>query len=181
METKQDTTTPTLIDKTLTLIPNEIWLKMAEQLDADDMSALASTSRFFSFNTKNDAFKKQWIAIKENKDHILCATGCTHTLIYINKTLFVSGYNHSGELGLGHNDTVRYFVECRPTLQPNERITQVVAGGYFSYLLTNRKRVLVCGDNLNGELGQGNYGDINTFSECIKMQCGFGKGIVTYL
>lgn len=167
MENKQEIANSALSKDVLELIPDELWLKIANEADdVDDINALNSTCSFFSFNSKNETFKKDWLTIKQNKLPILCVQGLNHTLIYINKTLLVSGDNSFGALGLGHNKVQKTFIACKPELKFGERVTQLAAGTKSSYLLTNHNRMLACGLNNYGQLGLGDTQNKDTFTEC---------------
>lgn len=166
MINKQEIIPSILSEKIPAFFPYELWLKIAQELDTDDIAALNSACGFFSFKSKSKEFKKQWLTLKQNNPSILCAQGYWHTLIYINKTLFVSGNNKRGELGLGHENPQKFFVACKLELKFGERVTQLATGSGSSYLLTNHNRLLTCGYNLYGQLGHGDIKNKNTFTEC---------------
>jgi alpha-tubulin suppressor-like RCC1 family protein len=82
-----------------------------------------------------------------------------HTLILKNdNTLWGSGYNHCGQLGLGHTNNLNIFVQL-----PIDNIKSVSSGYSHTLILKNDNTFWATGDNIDGELGLGHTNQLNTF------------------
>jgi alpha-tubulin suppressor-like RCC1 family protein len=70
---------------------------------------------------------------------------------------FSTGFNSTGQLGLGDTTNRNTFTEV---LNPNN--VSELSGGYrFSLALANDGRIWATGDNSYGQLGLGNYAGVN--------------------
>ena len=65
-----------------------------------------------------------------------------------------TGWNHVGQLGLGHTDPVTQFTKLDLTFCGDTKIVSLAAGWDFSLLLTEHGDVYSCGSNTFGQLGQ---------------------------
>jgi alpha-tubulin suppressor-like RCC1 family protein/MoxR-like ATPase len=81
--------------------------------------------------------------------------------------LYATGFNSSGQLGLGHNDDLNSFTRVTPCLS---KITQIVSGVGCTFLLTEEGHVYATGDNSSGQLGLGHHKDLNSFTRVITCQ-----------
>lgn len=106
-----------------------------------------------------------------NSGEIITKLSCGNdfTLISTNQNrVFSTGDNWTGQLGTGDTDYRLAFTEITiPTLNTNETISQILAGTYHSFILTNNNRIFATGYNSNGQLGTGDYNIINTFTSII--------------
>ena len=88
----------------------------------------------------------------------MAACGYEHTITLSNDgTLHSFGYNHKGQLGLGHN----YDVSL-PTPIPNlPKILKISCGSYFTVCVDCEGFMWSFGENSSGELGTGNKTNSN--------------------
>jgi alpha-tubulin suppressor-like RCC1 family protein len=104
-----------------------------------------------------------------NVKSIYC--GPNHTIILKNdNTLWGSGYNHYGQLGLGHTDDQHTFVQIleqdTPTKllrRPIDNVKSVSCGDDYTIILKNDNTHWGTGYNEFGELGLGHTNNQNTF------------------
>ena len=89
-------------------------------------------------------------------------SGMRHTvLLKENGTLWVSGYNFKGQLGLGDTADRASFTEVRDA---GSGITAVAAGNYHTVILRNDGSVWAAGSNFWGQLGLPDSGSHHTFT-----------------
>lgn len=84
--------------------------------------------------------------------------GCNHTMVMLNRKIYVWGSNHDGRLGLGHNNDInvpRELILCEP-------IKSIRCGGYHSMALTTSNKIYNWGSNTNGQLGRRCFINQNT-------------------
>ena len=75
-----------------------------------------------------------------------------------------TGWNHVGQLGLGHTEPVNVFTKL--DLGHDQKIVSLAAGWDFSLLLTEDGDVYSCGSNTFGQLGQLHF---KLCSECLSV------------
>ncbi|HFL2571562.1 TPA: RCC1 domain-containing protein [Clostridioides difficile] len=104
--------------------------------------------------------------LKENGDYLIYNKGdkiyCgdTHTfLLKGNGILYGTGYNSSGQLGLGHNTNVTTFTKIK------DNVKDVACGNGYTIILKNDNTVWGTGYNTNGELGLGHNTKTNVFEK----------------
>ena len=86
-----------------------------------------------------------------------------HSLILKNDgTLWSTGYNGYGQLGLGNNTDRTTFTEI--TINTDD-IKSVYCGYYYTLILENDGTLWGCGGNGNGELGLGDTNNRTTFTQ----------------
>ena len=91
--------------------------------------------------------------------------GGYHTLILKNDgTLWSTGYNGYGQLGLGDTTNRTTFTEITTNV---DDIKSVCCGAYHNIMLKNDGTLWGCGYNTNGELGLGDTNYRNIFTEII--------------
>jgi len=108
-----------------------------------------------------------------NKKVIGISCGSNHTIIITDDTsnnMWVCGSNSNGQLGLGTfgygSDINTFTNELSGAQFNNKKVIGVSCGYYHTIAITDdsSKNMWVCGFNLNGQLGQGNTIDRNTFT-----------------
>ena len=111
-------------------------------------------------NTDRTAF----IQITINADNIKeVYCGGAHTIILENDgTLWGTGYNTSGQLGLGDITDRNIFTQI--TTNTND-IKSVYCGYYYTLILKNDGTLWSCGRNDYGQLGLGDTNDRNIFTQ----------------
>ena len=65
-----------------------------------------------------------------------------------------TGWNHVGQLGLGHSHPVTQFTKLDLGFCGDQKVDSLAAGWDFSLLLTDQGDVYSCGSNTFGQLGQ---------------------------
>ena len=89
--------------------------------------------------------------------------GGYHTFILKNdSTLWVTGRNDSGQLGLGNTSTRYTFTKI--TTNAND-IKEVYCGWFYTLILKNDNTLWCCGQNNAGQLGLGDTTDRYTFTQ----------------
>ena len=89
--------------------------------------------------------------------------GAYHTFILKNDgTLWGTGYNSSGGLGLG--DTTKRTTFTQITTNA-DNVKSVYCGYYHTFILKNDGTLWGCGDNSSGQLGLGDYTNRTTFTQ----------------
>ena len=89
--------------------------------------------------------------------------GGYHTLILKNDgTLWSTGYNSHGQLGLGDGTNRTTFTKITTN---TDDIKQVYCGGYHTLILKNNGTLWGCGANDNGQLGLGDTTNRTTFTQ----------------
>ena len=90
--------------------------------------------------------------------------GFSHTMILADdSTLFASGRNHNGQLGLGSSEDIYNFIAV-PALSDGKVVKQVFAGGFHTMILAQDGTVFACGGNFAGQLGLGDNNDRGIFT-----------------
>merc|ERR1712012_394561 len=80
--------------------------------------------------------------------------GGGHTLMLCHDgSVHGTGWNHVGQLGLGHTNPVTQFTKLDPGSYGDQKIVSLAAGWDFSLLLTDHGDVYSCGSNTFGQLG----------------------------
>ncbi len=92
--------------------------------------------------------------------------GPYHSLLLTNQSrVFGSGRNFDGQLGLGDYNSRNIFTSINlPILNQGESISQLSAGWEFSTFLTTSNRIFSTGTNWDGQLGLGDYNNVNIFT-----------------
>ena len=110
-----------------------------------------------------------------------------HTfLLNTNNTLYSTGRNTYGQLGLGTNTNVTKFTIVNLTFLQSANIIDIACGNNHTMILTDRNKLYTCGSNYYGQLGNGTNTDTNTFIEInpsvngnpISIACGANHSIV---
>jgi alpha-tubulin suppressor-like RCC1 family protein len=98
----------------------------------------------------------------DNVKSVSC--GVFHTLILKNDdTLWGSGYNERGQLGLGHTNDQHIFVEL-----PINNIKSVYCSYHYTLILKNDDTLWGAGDNDQGQLGLGHTNNQHTFVQLLQ-------------
>jgi alpha-tubulin suppressor-like RCC1 family protein len=116
---------------------------------------LSDTTNRYSFTAVSTLSGKNIIAIAAGEFHSLALDS--------GGKVYVTGWNYSGELGLG-DTTNRYSFTVVPSLN-DKNITAITAGSYFSLILDSDGKVYGVGDNHAGQLGLGNTNSRSSFTE----------------
>jgi len=100
-----------------------------------------------------------------NETIVKIQCGFYHTLLITKKSedstnVYSCGFNHHGELGLGHNSNKNTFELIDPKHFANQKIKDVKSGEYFSIALveendSNKTKIYAWGNNAYGQLGLG--------------------------
>ena len=107
--------------------------------------------------------------------------GFDHTITLSNDgTLHSFGYNHYGQLGLGHKHDVSL-----PTPIPNlPKISLISCGGYFTVCVDYEGFMWSFGDNTSGQLGTGNKTKFNVpqkildIPPVLSVDCGYSHTLI---
>ena len=97
------------------------------------------------------------------------ATGATHSVILgVDGSIWVTGYNYSGQLGLGDNKDRTTFTKLDFTF--DSPVIAVAAGGDVTMILTQKGTVYAMGDNAYGQINSDpaalkNYNTPTIYSE----------------
>ena len=98
----------------------------------------------------------------KNIVQIETTAGGANTFIVKNDgSLWVSGYNNYGELGLGHEETVRTLTQV--TTNINNDVKEVSCGGVTAMLVKNDGTLWACGKNAYGSLAIPDVSETATF------------------
>jgi alpha-tubulin suppressor-like RCC1 family protein len=92
--------------------------------------------------------------------------GIDNTFILTNdNTLWCSGYNEHGQLGLGHTDDADKFVQVNINIQgvSSHAIKSIFCQDKTTFILTNDDTLLCCGYNETGALGLGHTNNVCYF------------------
>ena len=98
----------------------------------------------------------------KNIVQIETTAGGANTFIVKNDgSLWVSGYNNYGELGLGHEETVRTITQV--TTNINNDVKEVSCGGVTAMLVKNDGTLWACGKNAYSSLAIPDVSETATF------------------
>ena len=75
-------------------------------------------------------------------------------------TVWSTGVNNFGQLGLGHNNEVQYFKKVDV-----DNVKDIICGGNHTVIIKNDGTVWSCGDNQFGQLGLNDNTDRNIFTK----------------
>ena len=128
-------------------------------------------NKLFTFSVNNKIPKWDWImSIKEGKNfkikNIFC--GKYHNFVLFGEnSLYGSGQNNNGELGLGYFGTKseKFLKEIDFFNKRGEKIKKITLCLKSSIFLTEEGKVYSVGDNKFGELGHGDQININVIKE----------------
>lgn len=82
---------------------------------------------------------------------------CHYILLTLAGQIVVTGYNEYGQLGLGHNDSIK-----GPEIIPYfDNIIKIAVGENHSLFLTEDETIYACGRNDKGQLGLGHFNSVN--------------------
>lgn len=88
------------------------------------------------------------------------ATGLAHTILVLDDgTVYSSGDNSYGQLGLGNTTNTYYTFTLIPTLS---NVKEVFCGAYHTVFILNDNTAYVCGRNDYGQLGTGDTTNVST-------------------
>ncbi|KAL9653834.1 hypothetical protein ABK040_012895 [Willaertia magna] len=126
----------------------------------------AGQNTFGGCGTATTESTNGWQRILENVTILDGETGFNHTVLYDNNlNLWVFGYNGYGNLG---DDTTTNSLEPKKLDYINlEKGDIVKCGGFFTMILKNcKRRIITCGSNSSGQLGDSNLPEtVKTFQQ----------------
>jgi alpha-tubulin suppressor-like RCC1 family protein len=94
------------------------------------------------------------------------AAGVRHTVILKNdNTVWASGYNFAGQLGLGNQVDTNAFTQVSGIRD----VTQIAAGNYHTVILRSDGTVWTAGENFYGQLGRSSDGQFQ-FAQAVDSQ-----------
>jgi alpha-tubulin suppressor-like RCC1 family protein len=126
------------------LTPDILLKEVVPFLSLQNTLRLSSTCKFFSKYLKED------IEVKRPR----LATGKSHTLIYINHSLYSFGKNSCGQLGLGYVGGDQNIL--MPVKLPGDKRVELIAcGAMHSIVLCDNGSAYSFGLNYRGQLGLG--------------------------
>ena len=98
------------------------------------------------------------IPLPVGKSAQVVACGSYHTVILMTDgTLYATGYNVNGELGIGTGDSTRTTLTAMSTLNTSGKTVQnIVCGGRFTLALMTDGTIYITGNNSSNQLGIGN-------------------------
>ncbi|EKX40590.1 hypothetical protein GUITHDRAFT_75473, partial [Guillardia theta CCMP2712] len=98
------------------------------------------------------------IAALQERPASMIACGYSHTCVVLEDgKLFTFGYNHQGQLGLGHTDSVSSPMQVE-TLR-NVKVVKISCGTHFTCVLSESGELWSFGCNCHGQLGLGDSTD----------------------
>jgi len=96
-------------------------------------------------------------------DVLALAAGCNNTfLLKKDNSLWASGHNYYGELGLGDRENRHVFTRVSGA---GDDVMDVAAGSRHTVILKNDGSVWAAGYNFNGQLGLGDEEDFSVFTK----------------
>ena len=97
-------------------------------------------------------------------DGVKAVTAGNNSTFYLDRdnSLWASGYNYYGELGLGNRDMLNSFTKIDSA---GQNVKAVAAGIRHTVILKENGTLWAAGYNFNGQLGLGDTGDRSTFTE----------------
>ena len=104
--------------------------------------------------------------IADDVSQISCSGNYHSLLLKTDGSVWSSGNNSWGQLGLG-DATTRYTFNEITTMGKDNK--QVACTGGHSFILKNNGKLYSCGNNSKGQLGLGDITDKNTFNEITSM------------
>ena len=136
---------------------------------SNDINELLNTFKTNMMNNgvtveSGDKFKQliDKIATSKHIAQIETTAGGANTFIVKNDgSLWVSGYNNYGELGLGHEETVRTLTQV--TTNINNDVKEVSCGGVTAMLVKNDGTLWACGKNAYSSLAIPDVSETATF------------------
>lgn len=141
----------------LSNIPPEIQQHIAAYLDAPRLSFFAQSNKQVLKNILPVLLKYQAMSPLR-----LAANG-NSAYFYQADQLFVCGSNKCGELGIG-DQTNRSIFTAVLWPEGQDKIQQVIQGGSYAFVLTNDRRLWVCGQGYSKLLEPKGYKDCSIFS-----------------
>jgi alpha-tubulin suppressor-like RCC1 family protein len=153
------------ITQSTNIFPNELWDKIAGNLEYDAWRNLKSTCTFFN--------KKGTVPINESRKIISPAvkiiTGYDHIFaLFRDGQLYGRGKNNVGQLGLDNKKNQSVFtpipVENIKSIPPNSSIRQIAAAQDFTFILFSNNMLFACGENFHGQLGLGDKENRSVFT-----------------
>jgi len=112
--------------------------------------------------TNTTTFTQVTTNINNDVKQIVC--GNSYTFILKNDgSLWATGYNASGQLGLGNKDNTTTFTQV--TANVNNDVKQIVCGYFHTFILKNDGSIWSCGVNYYGGLGLNDTTSRNTFTQ----------------
>ena len=106
--------------------------------------------------------------INNDVKQIACGGDGISSHVFILKTdgsLWATGYNRYGQLGLGTSDTNNHSTFTQVTTNINNDVKEVICGEDTSFIIKNDGSVWACGYNSNGQLGLNDKTNRNTFTK----------------
>ena len=95
--------------------------------------------------------------------------GWFHTVL-LTKTgsLYTTGLNGAGQLGIGSNSNTTIFTQCKDVdnIQQNNSIIAISCGAYYTILLTVDFKIYATGSNQFGQFGNDSNTNTNIFTLC---------------
>lgn len=126
-------------------LPSELIDLIGSYLPLGDLLQARASCSFFQSNL---AYQLKKTILGQCVKQI--AMGGCHTIVLLNNgTVWVSGCNEVGQLGLGHFNNCHEFT-CIPLLN---NVIKVVTGPNQTFFFLKDGRILACGDNSEGQLG----------------------------
>ena len=119
-------------------------------------------------STNSNTFTQVTTNINNDVKQIACGGDDISSHVFILKTdgsLWATGYNRYGQLGLGTSDTNVHSTFTQVTTNINNDVKEVICGEDTSFIIKNDGSVWACGYNSNGQLGLNDKTNRNTFTK----------------